>query len=167
MGSPEQNLIDWTPTDFIRFAEPKDIEPIAEMCQQFEGTDSPEMTAEAVRETLKDFVVEGDPPVGFIRGNVVGDSLLLTLIVVRADVRRAGVGTRLLKAAEGLAEGLGLRGVVNCGPKTPEVSNLYAKLGYEEIDRIPGHWGPKGDAVILYKTVGETKHVDLTQTPAK
>lgn len=135
----------------VRLAEPKDLATIVELSRDFEK-DNPHLETQ-VNDTLQSYIVAGDPAVGFLRANPLDDKLLVTQVVVSPEHQRSGVGTALLDGALDIAKVMGLTGVVNCGPKTPAITKLYEKLGYEEIDRFPDAWGKGQDAIVLFKGV--------------
>lgn len=133
----------------MRQASLDDVERIAELSRDYENGD----IREVIKTKIDQYIVEGDPIHGFIRSEPFNDKLLVTQVIVAPEFQRSGVGTRLLGVMDDIAKLMGLTGVVNCGPKTPAITKLYEKLGYEEIDRIPNAWGEGKDAIILFKEV--------------
>lgn len=138
--------------DDVRQAERRDVKYIAHIAREYEGDDRWSWTPKVVADSLEYFFVEGQPVHGFVRAQPFGNDLLLTLIAVQKDARKMGVATRLLEAMEAVAKAAGLDGVINFGPKTPEITHLYTKLGYKEIGIAPEAWG-LGSNPILYKEV--------------
>ena len=74
---------------------------------------------------------------------------------VAPEVRRAGVGERLMRAAE---RRLGERGIrrlrLEVGASNVAAQRLYEKLGYEQTGFIQHYYGDGGDAWILEKRCG-------------
>lgn len=60
---------------------------------------------------------------------------------VRPEYRRAGLGTRLMEAAEGDLVRRGFQAVtLNVSRQNPAARRLYERLGYEVIGVDPGRW---------------------------
>jgi GNAT superfamily N-acetyltransferase len=119
------------------------------LCREFR--EDSDWTPELIEANLGNFFVEGEPVHGFVMALPYENRLLLTLIVVHKDFQRKGVATRLLTAMEEVAKAAELEGVMNFGPKTPEIRKLYDKLGYKETGKK--EWPGLPDADILFKEV--------------
>ena len=74
-------------------------------------------------------------PVGGLRGFVFLDWLRIDILFVSEAVRRAGLGSRLLEAAEVRAKALGAKNVV-LETFEWQARAFYIKQGYEEFARI-------------------------------
>jgi ribosomal protein S18 acetylase RimI-like enzyme len=75
-------------------------------------------------------------------------------IGVAPSVSRQGVGSALLKDAEGVAKGAGARMLListSSSEATAGARSFYAQRGYKEVGRIPAYYGPGDDKVILWK----------------
>jgi GNAT superfamily N-acetyltransferase len=128
---------------FIRLAEPRDGAALARLIGQLEYT----ATAEEVTERLAIMAHEGAPVlVAELDGAVIGclsTSIMrvlhrpapvgrISMMVVEESLRSCGIGTSLVRAAEGLLAQRGCYMVeVTSHVRRTDAHRFYEKLGYE------------------------------------
>lgn len=91
----------------------------------------------AVQPDLLLVAVEGDDVIGSVMAGYDGHRGWLYAVAVRASQRRSGLGSRLVRAAEGALSALGCS-KINLQVRTTNsaVVSFYEALGYEVEDRI-------------------------------
>lgn len=89
----------------------------------------------------------GDVVAGLHGWTWAGTGFVKTLWV-REDLRRQGLGARLLEAAEREAAGRGCR-EVQLDTLTYQAAGFYRRLGYEQIGDLPG-W-PAGSRRLFFR----------------
>jgi GNAT superfamily N-acetyltransferase len=83
-------------------------------------------------------------------------------LLVERGARRAGLGTRLMRALEDAARGAGFRLLTLDAKRGAEAEHLYRKLGWTHAGTIPRYaLDPDGrtphDAVVFYKEVSASR----------
>lgn len=79
----------------------------------------------------------------------------LLLFAVRPEVRRRGLGTRLLKWLEKVARTAGIgRILVECRRDNVAARDFYGEHGFHEAVISPGYYGGIEDAIRLEKRLG-------------
>jgi GNAT superfamily N-acetyltransferase len=84
---------------------------------------------------------DGDRWLGGLTGRTHQRWVYVELLGVAEGARGQDVGTRLMEAMEALARERGLAGLW-LDTYSFQAPGFYARLGYEEIGRIPGYPGP-------------------------
>jgi GNAT superfamily N-acetyltransferase len=85
----------------------------------------------------------------------------LAKMLVHRRARRHGIGTALLKSAEGLARRCGKSLLVLDTNEGSDAERLYVRNGWHRVGRIPNYsLGPRGGlhaAVIYYKDIADSQ----------
>jgi GNAT superfamily N-acetyltransferase len=89
---------------------------------------------------------DGPRWLGGLTARITQRWLFLHLLGVAADTQRSGIGTKLMQAAEAEARARDLIGVW-LDTYSFQAPGFYAKLGYQEVGRIPDY--PPGQARIF------------------
>lgn len=99
-----------------------------------------------------------DGMAGFVvADHQAGDSEgLIVTLDIEPQWRRQGIGTALLEAAQDklLAHGAELV-FLHVAVNNREAGALYKKLGYIMIQRLRGYYGPRNDALLLARFLGD------------
>ena len=90
---------------------------------------------------------DGDTWLGGLTARITQRWLFLHLLGVAPSARGRGVGARLMQAAEDHARAQGCLGVW-LDTYSFQAPGFYARLGYEEVGRIPDY--PPGQARIFF-----------------
>jgi ribosomal-protein-alanine N-acetyltransferase len=88
---------------------------------------------------------------GYIFGWIIFEDLHINNVAVDPDLRRGGIGSRLLEAifAEARARGVE-RVLLEVRPSNGNARALYAKFGFEQVAVRPGYYEDTGeDGIIL------------------
>jgi ribosomal protein S18 acetylase RimI-like enzyme len=94
--------------------------------------------------------------VGFVTIEVNGESAHVSAIAVIRDARGRGIGARLLRAAEKLAQELGARVVVlETGEANLAALDMFVRAGYRIEGRIPRYYRTGYDALTLRRTLSD------------
>jgi ribosomal-protein-alanine N-acetyltransferase len=141
----------------VRRARPADAAAIVALEEHFP---SDRLSPRSVRRFLA--APQARVWVAELRGAVVGNLILLTRrnsrcariysIVVAPAARGLGLGRRLLAAAENEARRLGLAALVlEVRTDNRAARALYGRLGYVQVQRLPGFYGDGADGLRLVK----------------
>jgi ribosomal-protein-alanine N-acetyltransferase len=101
------------------------------------------------------FLVQNDgEAVGFALCRIAADEAELLTIAVRADRRRQGAGTALLRLVLALAGKRGARRLfLEVGSDNPGALHLYRQAGFEAVGRRPAYYSRPGrkiaDATVM------------------
>lgn len=94
-------------------------------------------------------------PVGFVTLDTNGDAAHIAAIAVVRDARGRGVGARLLRAAERLAQKLGARRVaLETGEANLAALEMFVRAGYRIESRVPRYYRTGYDALTLRRELG-------------
>lgn len=98
-------------------------------------------------------------PVGFIMGQVVADEAEILSITILSEVRRLGLGRRLLESFLTAAARAGARSVhLEVAASNAAAIRLYTSRGFKEAGRRAGYYvkadGSKEDALRLMLSAG-------------
>jgi ribosomal protein S18 acetylase RimI-like enzyme len=115
----------------------------------FNGTASGAGTPEEFSVRLDDAAGE---PAGGLTGWIWGELCAVDLLWVREDLRGAGWGSRLMRAAEEEGVRRGCTDMV-VSTYTFQAPEFYRKLGFRETGRTPGVPGGHAD-VSFHKVIG-------------
>ncbi|MDR1449757.1 MAG: GNAT family N-acetyltransferase [Propionibacteriaceae bacterium] len=87
--------------------------------------------------------------------SAVGDTADLLRLIVRSDRRRQGLGVALAGAALTWAASQGAeRVLLEVSAANTAALSLYRRLGFRQINRRAGYYGPGDDALVLARPLG-------------
>jgi GNAT superfamily N-acetyltransferase len=131
----------------IRAFEPDDAQQVAALIRKaLREVNSADYPPEVITslcdhfapETLRELALRRDVLVAEVDGAVVGtvsiEEGVVYTVFVRPQYHGRGIGTRLMKEIEGLAMTLGYSVIRT--PASVSAVGFYAKLGYQEVERI-------------------------------
>jgi ribosomal-protein-alanine N-acetyltransferase len=119
---------------------------------------------ETMRETIEEkgaFSLVAEDESGRIAGFVVAGRSSprighIATIDIAPEIRRRGLGTRLMRAAEVRLAEFGAR-KIRLETATGNVARrLFAKLGYKRVGKIERYYGDGSDAWVMEKKLGTT-----------
>lgn len=89
-------------------------------------------------------------PLGFVLLRVAADEAEILSIAARSDVRRRGVGARLLGAAVAVAARRGVRHLfLEVSEANDPALRMYTTAGFEPVGRRRHYYGVGADALVL------------------
>lgn len=147
----------------IRLAEPDDLDPVVslEACLFGTGAWSPRSVEEELALVGVSRVVvvakDGDDVVGYAALRYSGDIAELQRIAVKEGHQRSGIGSRLLAEILDQSTQLGYDDVLLEGAEDNEAAlNLYARNGFDRIDRRPRYYPDGSAAIVMRRRSGTT-----------
>jgi ribosomal-protein-alanine N-acetyltransferase len=91
-----------------------------------------------------------EPKGGFILARVAGDESEVLMLAVAPYLRRKGIGSGLLHAAEEASKANGsVEMYLEVDARNTPARALYARCGYREVGRRPKYYDGNGDALVL------------------
>ncbi len=95
---------------------------------------------------------ENNKPAGYVVVNIVEAEAYVQNIMVRRDLRRHGIGEKILKEAETLSLARGARYMVlDVDPLNKSAVSLYRKMGFELMEQRKKSYPRGEDALVMKK----------------
>jgi ribosomal-protein-alanine N-acetyltransferase len=146
------------PVDFIGSLEPAGVAHAAALASIHRQAFPPDETwgsdAIALQLALPGVFGWLDPHGGMILARVAGDEAEVLTLAVIPEIRRQGVGTRLLDAAMSLAGSRGARAVfLEVSTGNAAAIDLYARAGFIPVGRRRRYYADGTDALVLRRVL--------------